>query len=164
MKKCFKCLSVKPRSEFYRHPLMKDGLLGKCRECARKDAAKRVESLSRDPEWVERERARCRLKTAKARAAGKIKQTPNENKQAWRKRNHFKSKAHNIAKRAVGAGKIERIETCEHCLSSPATDMHHFDYSRPIDVVFVCKSCHGILHRKHKTVPIGISPKTDERK
>ena len=39
LKRCFKCGGRFPRSEFYRHPSMGDGLLGKCKGCTKKDAA-----------------------------------------------------------------------------------------------------------------------------
>ena len=36
-KKCFKCGSILPLSEFYKHPEMADGYLGKYKACTRKD-------------------------------------------------------------------------------------------------------------------------------
>ena len=36
-------------------------------------------------------------------------------------------------------------EDCERC-GSPNSEMHHKDYSRPIDVVWLCRPCHLNLH------------------
>lgn len=38
-------------------------------------------------------------------------------------------------------------EPCEGC-GGPSAQLHHDDYDRPLDVRWLCPSCHGIEHRK----------------
>jgi hypothetical protein len=38
-KTCFKCGKTLPLTEFYKHNKMKDGHLGKCKECTKNDAS-----------------------------------------------------------------------------------------------------------------------------
>ena len=63
MKTCFKCLTEKPPGEFYAHPRMADGRLGKCKTCTKVDTLKDKERKSLDPEWVEKELDRYREKS-----------------------------------------------------------------------------------------------------
>ena len=65
-KKCFRCLRMLPKSEFYPHPGMSDGLLGKCRDCTRDDSKTRRLKKMGDPIWREREKQRMREKGLKA--------------------------------------------------------------------------------------------------
>ena len=37
MKNCFKCNLLKPLEDFYKHPQMPDGRVGKCKECNKTD-------------------------------------------------------------------------------------------------------------------------------
>lgn len=40
-------------------------------------------------------------------------------------------------------------EPCRHCGSDKA-EKHHPDYSKPLEVVWVCRDCHMALHRAAK--------------
>jgi hypothetical protein len=45
-------------------------------------------------------------------------------------------------------GKIQRQE-CEDC-GDPNTEMHHEDYDKPLEVVWLCRDCHLFRHEKEK--------------
>ena len=62
-KSCFKCLIVKPLSEFYKHKKTSDGHLGKCKECTKNDTKNNYNRKSiDDPKFIEQERKRHRQK------------------------------------------------------------------------------------------------------
>lgn len=42
-------------------------------------------------------------------------------------------------------GKLQKL-TCEHC-GSEDSQMHHEDYSKPLEVMWLCRICHMNLHR-----------------
>lgn len=62
-KQCFKCLAVKPLSEYYKHKKMKDGHLNKCMECTKDD----VRTNYRENSGVKRERDRHRNRHNRSR-------------------------------------------------------------------------------------------------
>jgi hypothetical protein len=49
--------------------------------------------------------------------------------------------------RAVRRGILQRPTTCEACGRSGKITAHHPDYSKPLDVEWLCYECHGIQHR-----------------
>ena len=69
----------------------------------------------------------------------------NHNKE-WRKRNPVKVAAHTILAWAVRSGKVQR-QPCERC-EAPKAHGHHHDYSKPLDVTWLCAKCHGKEHRQ----------------
>lgn len=152
MKQCFKCGCFKQISEYYKHPMMADGHLGKCKECTKQDTFNRVESKKLDPNWVIKERARCREKAKRSRMLGTHPKTNFEAKKNWEIRNKHKKVAQQQARRAFISGKILSTGLCEDCgVTGVKLQMHHEDYSKPLDVNFLCTSCHGKRHWKKDT-------------
>lgn len=46
------------------------------------------------------------------------------------------------AQRARDRGEIRRPDVCEGCHRTTGTVMHHEDYGRPLDVTWLCGTCH----------------------
>ena len=156
-KTCFKCHTEKPITDFYKHPAMGDGHLGKCIECTKADTAERERRKRLDPEWVMMERARCREKQIRRYNA----MTPEERlelsrkaratSKAWDKVNRYKKRAHLKLRRAIRSGAVTKPSLCSEC-GAGDTEIHghHEDYSNPLEVVWLCGPCHGVRHRKPK--------------
>jgi hypothetical protein len=68
-----------------------------------------------------------------------------------------RQEAYNQLQRAVRDGTVTRLDTCELCgrpigsyYPQMSRNAHHEDYSRPADVIWLCNSCHGRVHRVHR--------------
>lgn len=70
-----------------------------------------------------------------------------EVKQRWARNNPEKRKAHVIVGHAIRSGKLVKLP-CEAC-GSERSEAHHHDYSKPLDVVWLCRACHGEIHRRY---------------
>ena len=149
MKTCFKCNVPKPESEFYRHPQMKDGLLGKCKECTKRDTAKRAEEKPEVIRAYERKRATLphRVEARKAyssTSAGRLVSRKVMQKQ--RSQHPDKYKANNAVNNAVRDGRLIR-RPCSVC-GSAKSEGHHPNYSKPLEVEWLCKKHHRAEHKK----------------
>jgi ribosomal protein S27AE len=141
VKTCFKCKRELPRSEFYAHPEMKDGLLGKCKDCARDDVTEhRIKNIGRIREY-DRNRAsqpqRAVLRDAVTR----------------RDRATFpeRYRARMAVARALKAGVLMKPEACQRCGNTPSRiEAHHADYGAPLDVEWLCKPCHYIADKERR--------------
>lgn len=134
MKTCFKCGESKPLTEFYKHPQMADGHLGKCKTCAKVDVSGNYKT--RKPQYQAYERERFQQPGRKKKVL--------EYQQNRRRNNPEKAKAWNMVSNAVRSGKLIR-QPCESC-NVPKAQAHHEDYSKPLDVRWLCFVCHRAEH------------------
>ena len=139
MKKCFKCNEVKDLSWFYPHKQMADGHLNKCKECAKKDSDDNFKRKLLDPNWQIKERERQRNKQAKRVKAGLSKIYKRETPPV-----HIRKEKYGEYMNAIRDGKLTPTP-CEVC-GKEKTQGHHEDYSKPLDVVWLCTRHHADRH------------------
>lgn len=135
MKRCFKCGQTKPLEWFYRHPKMADGYLGKCKECTKQDVARRA-TLKR-VEIVAYERERSVRPARRAKTLGYMR--------VARRRHPERFAARAAVSYAVRVGHLVR-RPCEVC-GEPRAQAHHEDYSRPLEVRWLCLRHHWAQHQ-----------------
>lgn len=138
-KRCFKCGQEKPITEFYKHPMMADGHLGKCKECNKLDV--RNNYRARKPRYQEYYKLRDQ--------AGWRKQWRKDAQIRYRKTNPEKYRAHTIASDAIRDGKLIR-QPCEKC-GNLKSEAHHDDYSKPLEVRWLCFKHHREFHGQQVT-------------
>jgi hypothetical protein len=133
LKTCFKCGKEKALTEFYKHPFMGDGHLGKCKPCTRKDVRKNY------VDKIEEKRAYDAMRNSsperKKRAVESFKKSNTKHPE----RETAKAKTSN----AIRDGKLLR-QPCLIC--GEKAEAHHPDYSRPLDVVWLCRPHHIQAH------------------
>jgi len=49
----------------------------------------------------------------------------------------------------IASGRILKPAKCSACLELKMVEGHHIDYSKPLDVMWLCKKCHRTLFHKH---------------
>lgn len=64
------------------------------------------------------------------------------------KKNPLKVRARKIVSYHVQKGNMTRPSKCSRCLKECKTEAHHEDYTKPLDIVWLCKLCHAEEHRK----------------
>lgn len=123
-KTCPACGLAKRLEDFYASKSAKDGKQTWCKECQR--------SRKRNPEVGRR------------------------NTRRWQAANPDKHRVHAHVFYALSVGQITRPEKCEECggRGKPVSDgqspiqAHHEDYSKPLEVRWLCATCHAQHHRK----------------
>lgn len=150
-KECRDCGRSLPLSEFYAHNQMADGYLNKCKDCVRARVGRhREENLLRIQAY-DRKRGGLEHRKAKVREDSKRTRILNPEKdreriRAYRRKYPERDAARAAVNRAVRRGVLVRPTHCEECgIGKPHA--HHDDYGKPLDVRWLCVTCHGKHHR-----------------
>jgi hypothetical protein len=125
-KECTCCRLVLPRVAFNACSGKPDGLQAYCRRC------QSIHSYGdrRSPRVQQRRRELWR------------RPRPHED----RTQRLARERAHRLVAAAVDSRELARPPECEQCGDSAATQAHHEDYGRPLEVVWLCPSCHAHRH------------------
>lgn len=64
----------------------------------------------------------------------------------WRQEHPERVRAMNILERALIKGKISKPTACQKCGRVARLHGHHFDYADPLNIRWLCASCHKLEH------------------
>lgn len=147
MKKCCHCKIEKPVEAFNKNRSANDGLAFECRECMK---AYRARHRATKGDAV-RAADRARFHTAGRKAVIARYQSSAKGREArarananWRSEHPDRVRASTAVNNALQSGRIQRLP-CIIC-GSRRVEGHHPDYSRPLDVVWLCVKHHKQTH------------------
>lgn len=123
--------------------------LSRCKECVK--ASVRANRAEKIDYYRSYDRLRYRQDEERrehCKAMGKT--TPMhvrvEKQRERRQREPEKNKARLAVARALSRGTLVKPCGCYFCGTAEKLQAHHHDYTRPLDVFWLCPSCHGKLH------------------
>lgn len=144
-KTCTGCGEAKPLDAFSRHPRGRDGRHPRCKACK---AARERERRREDPTY-EREVAR-RYKARNPEKAREVaRKTSRRQKVLQKERYPEKVAARKALENAIRRGAIQKPTVCEECdgeFLRREIHGHHHDYTKPLQVEWLCLRCHSDRH------------------
>ena len=163
-KACRSCGEVKDTTGFYKAKNNKDGVSNTCKLCACEASRKnREENIDRylaydkerylaDPsrkdvalKWKRENPELAKKKNKEWVAANPDKIMARHNR--WAERYPEKKRAHWTVANALRDGRLTK-RPCEACRGEEFIHAHHADYSKPLDVIWLCGDCHRLEHEK----------------
>lgn len=140
-------MAKKELSEFYKHKRMPDGHLNICKDCKRSDARKDYDKNKQSIEWIFKERERTRERNIRLGYSSKYRHLDRKQySKRWQERYPEKRTAQNKLANALRSKKLTK-NACQVC-GEMVVDAHHEDYSKPLEVQWLCRKHHMEVHRK----------------
>jgi hypothetical protein len=121
--------------------MMHDGYLNKCIECAKADV--RANRAARVEYYRAYDRARANEPNRRADRIARAKAAPRPRPETDPRKRAARVELGN----ALRDGKIKKAPECEICAVCADLHGHHEDYSKPLEVIWVCSACHAFIHK-----------------
>ena len=144
MKTCRLCKEEKEEIDFRVSNKKTGKMRSECRDCER--VLNREYHLNNSEKISERHKNNRALRGVDY--ARKLDNKHKNKREKYKEENKEKIKAHEILNSAIKSGTVIRFP-CKEC-GNVKVDAHHEDYSKPLDVIFLCRKHHLILHRRAK--------------
>lgn len=135
---CGVCKEFKPYEDFYKNKRTILGITPECKICHCKISIK-----TRDKEKA-RESNRKYMGRARKNNLEKFRKRERSRIREKDEKYFARLELHNAVKR----GDIVKPKCCENCGKEERLTAHHDDYSKPLEVSWLCYRCHGKRHRK----------------
>lgn len=160
-KTCVECREFRSVDCFYKHKGMKDGRLNKCINCVKarvsKYRQKNIEAVraydrargNRQTDEYRRDYRNKNSEILNAKQREYRKRIPDKLR-VWAKNSKNKHPEKIKARRKLGRAKKSGVIIPQPCRDCGADKVHghHPDYSKPLEVVWLCPSCHSKEHGK----------------
>ena len=137
MKTCTKCHQEQDLVEFHKREDSLDGYRNQCKNCIRAWDRQR----NKLPHRRERDKQRNKLLH---RVKYHIEYT-----RKYRKMYPLRYIANTALNHAIRDGKIKKPKRCSECNKKTMIHGHHEDYTKPLDVIWVCQECHKKFEVNH---------------
>lgn len=155
MKVCKKCSVAKSLDQFYQKANMADGHLNACIECVKTYEKNRRLKIADHLQAYENARANlphrmeARRQYAQTEAGKKAHHKAMQN---YNKKYPLAYAAKIITGNALRDGRLIKGECCEACQATTKIEGHHDDYTKPLNVRWLCEACHKAWHRQHVAI------------
>lgn len=145
-KQCSICKIYKRFTEFSKCNQKKDGLRQYCNDCNNIRQRSYYKKYMNDPEVYEKRRTSVALYMQRKRNDPSYVAKEKECTVIYPERARARAKL----RRNVSNGKIKKLP-CQIC-GDYQSEGHHEDYSKPLDVIWLCRTHHLEIHRKFNTI------------
>lgn len=143
IKTCNKCGEIKELTEFYRSSISNSGLCPACKQCAKKYRDENKEKINfYSKEYRKTDACKIAKKKYQQTEAGRAGQREGHKK--YQAKHPEKRYAQIKANNAIRDGRLFR-QPCGTC-GNKKVEAHHEDYSKPLEVVWLCKKHHLERH------------------